>query len=128
MLDDPIIRGYWATKGDFLDRDVHYWAYDLNDDQTLGYRDTSDIISLKEVTLSGSNQGTCTAGACPGSVREFVDEQRVIKNAPFTVRREWSVGGIPVDVWNLQTNSLAPYEILHLNYSATPPFKLEYGK
>jgi len=126
VLDGNVITNYWATKGNFRERDVTYWAYDLNEDGTLGLRDTSDVISLSESTLSGGSQGTCAAGACPGTAREFVDDQRVFEHKPFTVRRIWSVGGSRVAVWNLQTNRPATDEKLFLDFGASPTFRITY--
>ena len=126
VLDCAIVSGYWASKGNFRDRDVTYWAYDLNSNGTLGLRDYNDTISLQETTISGTSTGTCKNGACPGSPREFVDEQRVFEHAPFLLRRNWSVAGVEVPVWNLKTNTPTPFEVLHLDYSAKPPFAISY--
>jgi len=130
MEDGKPIKGYWASKGNFVERDVTYWAYDLEPDGSRGYRDTNDTISLIEKTAAGSNVGTCSSvQACPGTPREFVDDQRVFQHAPFTVQRYWYVGGIQALVWNAKTdNSTAPFETLRLDYDANPTFAITYGK
>ena len=128
-VGDGKITNGWTIKGRFHEREVTYWAYDVEPDGSLGYRDTTDSIALIEKTVAGSNQGTCISiQDCPGSPREFVDDQRVFQNNPFTVERYWSVGGEAAQVWNLKTQSLAPFEILRLNYGANPPFAITYGK
>lgn len=121
------IHTYALVYKEFKEREVWYRAYDLNSDDTLGPRDTNDTTSLLETSVTGSDEGICKPGVCPGDGPVFVDTQRVQRGHPYTIRRFWSVAGVQVPVWNLDTSKPVPFEILKLDYDAKPPFLLTYG-
>ncbi len=117
----------WGINN-FWERYVTYHAYYL-DGESLGAQDKneSDIISLIESPISGSDQGICYPGVCRGKKTfppSFDDDQRVLAGAPFMIRRNWYVNGWHVPVWNLKTSKPATDETLSLQYGK--PFRIEY--
>jgi hypothetical protein len=114
-------------EGSYRERYSTYHAYELKPDGTLGDRDTVDNISLLETSVSGSDKGICKPKVCAGNGPTFMDDQKVDEGSPFTIRRDWSLAGFPVPVWNPVTSSPAAYEILHLQFK-NPSFTMEYSK
>jgi RHS repeat-associated protein len=109
-----------SKRGRFVD----YFLYELQKDGSLGLRNTSFTISLKETYIYGHADEICNHSQCNGENGYFHDQQFVFDGNSYAVKREWSANGVSIPVWNPNTNKPAQLEQLYLQFNSE--FRMEY--
>jgi hypothetical protein len=109
-----------SKRGRFVD----YYLYELLKDGSLGLKNTSFTISLKETYIYGHADEICDHSQCNGANGYLHDQQTVFDGNSYAVKREWSANGVAIPVWNPNANKPAQFERLYLQFDSE--FRMEY--